>query len=134
MVSFYGWMEFNCLKARAITRRQFKTQKKEAIEEKLQNWYSFTEHISDLTFRKKIYMSKYVCSNVWLKIKKVFNWKEFTADRTNPGWELNPGHLFRYETTRPPRCRYCQYSFHEQISECLCDIYENLLLKIYYYF
>ena len=64
MISFYGWMEFNYLKARAITRRQFKTQKKETIEEKLQNLYSLTEHISDLIFRKKIYMSKYVYNNV----------------------------------------------------------------------
>ena len=61
---------------------------------------------------------------------------EFTVGSTNPGWELNPGHIFRYHTTRPPRYhRYCQYSLHEQISECLYHIYENLSLqKIEYYF
>ena len=32
----------------------------------------------------------------------MINWKELTADSTNPGWESNPGHLFRYYTTRPP--------------------------------
>ena len=46
----------------------------------------------------KIYKMKYV--DVWLKIENVMiNWKEFTI----PGWELNPGHLFRYHTTRSPR-------------------------------
>ena len=63
---------------------------------------------------------------------------EFTVDNTNPGWELNPDHLFRYHTSRPPRSqdRYCQYSLHGQISECLHHIYENLsiLQKIEYYF
>ena len=39
---------------------------------------------------------------------------------TNPGWELNPGHLFRYHTSgQPGSHRYCQYSLHEHISECL---------------
>ena len=45
----------------------------------------------------KIYKMKYV--DVWLKIENVMiNWKEFTI----PGWESNPGHLFRCHTTRPP--------------------------------
>ena len=78
-----------------------------------------------LIFCKKTYRSKYV--DVWLKIEKlnhIINWKEFTIDSTNSGWELNPGHFFRYHTSRPARShRYCQYSLHEQISECLYHMY-----------
>ena len=29
--------------------------------------------------------------------------KEFTVDSADPGWELNPGHHFRYHTTSSPR-------------------------------
>ena len=49
---------------------------------------------------------------------------------------MNPRHLFRYHTSRPPRShRYYHYSLHEQISECLYHIYENLWLqKIECYF
>ena len=61
--------------------------------------------------------------------------KEFTAASTNPGWELNQGHLFKYPTSGPPRShRYCQHSLYEQISECLYHMYENRFLqKIEYY-
>ena len=38
------------------------------------------------------------------KLKNLnINWKEFTVDSTNPGWELTPGHLFRYNTARSPK-------------------------------
>ena len=51
-------------------------------------------------------------------------------DSTNPGRELNPGYLFTYHTSKPPRSqRYCQWSLHEQISEYLYHMYENLLLR-----
>ena len=33
----------------------------------------------------------------------IINWKEFTVDSTNPNWESNSDHLFRYHATRPPR-------------------------------
>ena len=33
----------------------------------------------------------------------MINWKEFTVDSTNPGWESNPGHLFSYHTTKPSK-------------------------------
>ena len=48
-------------------------------------------------------MSKYVAMFDQKVKNKIINWKEFTADSTNPGWELNPGHLFGYHTTRPRR-------------------------------
>ena len=35
--------------------------------------------------------------------KLIIDWKQFTGDSINPDWELNPGHFFKYHTTRPPR-------------------------------
>ena len=30
-------------------------------------------------------------------------WKEFTVESTNTDWQLNPGHLCRYHTTKQVR-------------------------------
>ena len=63
---------------------------------------------------------------------KINDWKEFTLDSTNTAWKLNPGHFFRYHTSRPPRShRYYQYSLHEQNIR-----YQNayiIFMKTFYY-
>ena len=38
-------------------------------------------------------------------------------DSIDPGWESNPGHLFRYHTTRPPRFT------RQQKSDCIYHMY-----------
>ena len=99
------------------------------INIKWKNWrkvpepkqHSWTYFLIWFSVRKFIGANMYI--ELWLKILKIINWKEFTVDSTNLGWELNPCPLFRYHTSRPSRShRYCQYSLREQISECLYHI------------
>ena len=73
------------------------------VEEFVSTNYSnaaYLKKFSDLIFCKKIY-GQYLCLRIF-KNKSLIGGC-FNADSIDPGWESNPGHLFKYHTTRITR-------------------------------